>query len=101
MVGLTSSVNEKYGNQQSFYLKLRSQENDDESQVIRYKNPVSSKWQDPDFGAIIMDNRNAKVEVIREIPDLKEAYSPHDGYNSRNNTMSQSFSLRKTKVRQP
>ena len=48
-----------------------------------------------------MDNRKAKVEVIREIPDLKEAYSPHDGYNSRNNTMSQSFSLRKTKVRQP
>ena len=62
--------------------------------MIKYKNPVNSKWQDPDFGAIIMDNRKAKVEVIREIPDLKEAYSPQDGYK-----MSRSYSLRKTSMK--
>ena len=44
--------------------------------MIQYKNPVSSKWKDPNFGALIIDNRQRKVELIREVPDLKEAYSP-------------------------
>jgi len=43
--------------------------------MIKYKNPVSSKWKDPNFGALIIDDRQQKVELIREIPDLKEAYS--------------------------
>lgn len=71
---LTTTVQEKYGQPQSFLLKLRMQDN--EPQLIKYKNPVSNKWQDPDFGAIIVDNRQKKVELIREVPDLKDAYSP-------------------------
>ena len=72
LVDLTSSVNEKYGFPQSFLLKLRIHEGD--PQEIRYKNPVSSKWSDPSFGAIIIDNRQKQVELIREIPDLKQSY---------------------------
>lgn len=72
LVDLTTSVHEKYGHPQSFLLKLRIQEKD--PQKIPYKNPVSSKWNDPNFGATIIDNRSKKVELIREIPDLKEAY---------------------------
>lgn len=74
LVDLTSSVQEKYGVRQSFLLKLRSQ--NDKNDVIKYKNPVSSRWSDPNFGAIIIDDRAKKVELIREVPDLKEAYSP-------------------------
>ena len=55
LVDLTSTVNEKYGMKQSFLLKLRIQ--DDDPQTINYKNPVSSRWQDPNFGAMICDDR--------------------------------------------
>ena len=77
LVDLTASVNEKYGQPQSFLLKLRIQEGD--PLTITYKNPVSSKWADPNFGALINDDRQKKIEMIRQVPDLKEAYSPkHD-----------------------
>lgn len=74
LIDLTASVQEKYGFRQSFFLKLRIQ--DDEPQVLKFKNPVSSKWSDPNFGALIIDDRDKGVEMIREVPDLKEAYSP-------------------------
>ena len=49
---------------------------DDAPQMLQFKNPVSSKWDDPNFGALIIDNRDKGVEMIREVPDLKDAYSP-------------------------
>ena len=80
LVDLTASVNDKYGYPQSFLLKLRIQEGD--PQVIKYKNPVSSKWRDPSFGALISDDRSKKVELIREIPNVHGAYiSPRQQVN--------------------
>ena len=55
LVDLTTSVQEKYGQPQSFLLKLRIHDKD--PQLIQYKNPVSSSWKDPNFGALIIDNR--------------------------------------------
>ena len=72
LVDLTSSINDKYGNRQSFLLKLRIQDGD--PQVVNYKLPVSSKWRDASFGALIKDDRQKKVELIREIPNIQGAY---------------------------
>ena len=82
LVDLTYSVDEKYGYAQSLLLKLRIQEGD--PQFIKYKNPVSSKWSDPNFGALINDDRQKKIEMIREVPDLKEIYSPTRDLSHRN-----------------
>ena len=65
---LTSTVQEKYGDPYAFYLKLRQK--DGEPEKINYKNPVSSRWTNPDFAAHIIDDRGSKVEVIREIPNI-------------------------------
>ena len=72
LVDQTLSVNDKYGNRQSFLLKLRIQDGD--PQVIDYKDPVSHKWRDASFGALIKDDRSKKIELIREIPDIQGAY---------------------------
>ena len=71
---------------------------DNEPQLIKYKNPVSNKWKDPDFGAIIVDNRQKKVELIREVPGLKDAYSPRLSNLSRSNSIPLSKSGIKTPV---
>ena len=72
MVDLTQSVHDKYGHPLSFQLKLRIQDGD--PQIIKYKNPVSPKWNDAEFGAIISDNRSRKIELIREVEEVRGAY---------------------------
>ena len=47
-----------------------------QEQVLKFKIPVSSKWSDPSFGALIFDDRSKQVELIREVEGLKDAYSP-------------------------
>lgn len=64
LVDLTKSLGEKYGRSQSFLIELRVQEG--QTQAIKYKEPISSKWNDADFGALIIDDRKKKVELIRE-----------------------------------
>ena len=67
LIDLSSNVQEKYGNTLSFNLMLRS--GDSQPTLINYKNPVSTKLRDPDFGALIVDDRTKKIEVIREVRD--------------------------------
>ena len=73
LMDLTSTVQEKYGDPYAFYLKLRQK--DGEPEKINYKNPVSSKWTNPDFAAHIIDDRGSKVEVIREIPNIDSHFN--------------------------
>ena len=73
LMDLTHSVHEKYGDPYAFYLILRQK--DGLPVKIDYKNPVSSRWTNPDFAAHIIDDRSQKVEVIREIPNLDENYN--------------------------
>ena len=57
--------------------------NADRDQILKFKNPVSSRWLDPNFGALVIDDRQKRVELIRAVDDLKEAYSPNMSLNSR------------------
>ena len=52
-------------------------------QVLKFKNPVSSRWSDPNFGAFVIDDRSRDIELIRAVDDLKEAYSPNLTQKSR------------------
>ena len=64
LIDLTKTVGEKYGRNQGFLIELRVKEG--QKKAIKYKEPMSSKWNDADFGALIVDDRQKKVELIRE-----------------------------------
>ena len=55
-------------------------------QILKFKNPVSSHWNDPNFGAIVIDDRSRRLEMIRAFSDLKEAYSPNLSVKSRSSS---------------
>ena len=38
-------------------------------EMVSFKNPVSSKLSDPNFAALVIDDRNKQIEVIREVQD--------------------------------
>lgn len=56
-------------------LNLRAKDGD-HKQLLKFKMPVSSRWSDPSFGALIFDDRSKDFELIRQVDDLKGAYSP-------------------------
>ena len=56
-------------------LNLRAKD-EEAKEVLKFKMPVSSRWSDPNFGALIFDDKTKQVELIRKVDGLKAAYSP-------------------------
>lgn len=55
LIEMTSSTEEKFGESQAFMLGLRTKNNKG-NQVLKFKNPLSSRWIDPHFGSITIEN---------------------------------------------
>ena len=79
MVDLTTSIDEKYGEKQSFQLKLRlPDKEEDYKEKILYKHPVHSAGSDQSFAYTLIDDRQGQVELIRQSFTSDGLYGDYD-----------------------